>query len=318
MIINPPAKVRSFFRKLLEPAAYARWAKGRLRDYFGLRQLPRLVRASFKLTVLPRILLIRNRPNWSEFVRGKTIAIVGPAPLGDDFSDAVNSHDLVIRVGLEHWPWPGTGSRTDVWVLDKGGSRQFLDSYGRGKSKITAGRVSGDPGLEQLRNSFAKWSEFETGWIMFKGGTLLRPTETLRLIFSRNFSNTQSRAIFARRPVCLRLRGLDKGSARIGMNQIPVVLFELFSLKPKWVSVFGSDYYTRPKLSYGSSSPSYFDLTENTHEFIQGMLSAHPQIHQKRIVRWVQERRGWPTGDPLFSRLTALEEEEFLELYKDW
>lgn len=294
-----------FRAKMKGPKAYARWM------YFQLRKF-------ISETVQPRLLFIRNRTSWAKTIKGKTVAIVGPAPLDKDYSDLIESHDLIIRVGFEHWPWPETGTRTDVWVLDGQSSREFLD-FNMGCEKQTARRGETDPNeLERVKRNIAIWNEKGVGWVILKSGSRLRLSEVFKFIFSRKFESTNTHCILSRKPLFLWLRGLDWHSARTHLNQVPIALLELFNLKPKSVAVFGSDYYTRPGLSYGASSPDHQNLVDSPKSFIEVMQKSHPQIHQKRIVRWVQDRRSWPTGDPLFSRLTALDEYEFLKLYRDW
>lgn len=60
----------------------------------------KLVRMAFWVVNLPRgkgiflflvlrLAFIRNRGEWGRFVRGKTVCIVGPAPLSRDFEEEI-------------------------------------------------------------------------------------------------------------------------------------------------------------------------------------------------------------------------------------
>lgn len=300
-----------FRAKMKNPKIVARWLYDRLSD----------LTSRTVLTLFSRILFFQNRSSWANTVRGKKIVIVGPAPHDRDYSDVIESHDLIIRVGFEHWPWPGTGTRTDVWLLDGQSSREYLD-FNLGYAEKTAREGEADPGeLERVSRNVAMLGEDMAPWVILKCGTRLRLSEVFKFIFFHKIGASKTRCIISRKPLFMGLRGLDPSSARMhptALNQVHIALLELFELKPKSVAVFGSDYYTRPGLSYHPTSPSYQLLVGRPDSFIKLMYSAHPQLNQKRIARWIQERRGWPTGDPVFSQLTAMDEDKFLNLYRDW
>lgn len=309
-------RLRSFPRRLLEPAAYYRWVNDRVRVILE-SETTRWFLDWLSLFVAPRLFFLRNRRSWRNLIRGKTVAVVGPAPLGGDYSDVIEAHDVVIRVGFEHWPWPETGNRTDVWVLDGGNSRALLDRiFGRAGLPSTLSDLG--PESEKVRHSVEKWSQTGANWVIIKAGTRFMRSEIFKLIFLRELGLSNTRCVLSRKPMFLRYRGLSQKVARTHLNQVPIALLELYSLKPASVAVFGSDYYTRPGLSYSPDSPSHLRLIGDPDSFIGSMLESHNQLHQKRIIRWVQERRGWPTGDPLFSRLTATDEEEFVRLFGGW
>jgi hypothetical protein len=68
--------------------------------------------------------------SWSEYVRGRTVAIVGPAVPTHDQSAEIDAHDIVIRLG---WvapdrlhPW--YGSKCDVAFFNLAGSRYWSGS----------------------------------------------------------------------------------------------------------------------------------------------------------------------------------------------
>jgi hypothetical protein len=66
--------------------------------------------------------------SWSQFVAGKRIAIVGPAPSVGDQSKEVDSHDVVIRVGYRsdlQKPPSGYGRKTDAVFYNYWNSRKL-------------------------------------------------------------------------------------------------------------------------------------------------------------------------------------------------
>ena len=68
--------------------------------------------------------------NFDEYVAGKTIAVVGPAPLLYDQSAEIDAHDLVYRPG--HSPMGGWyGDRVDIAYLNGQLGREILDVESR-------------------------------------------------------------------------------------------------------------------------------------------------------------------------------------------
>ena len=63
---------------------------------------------------------------WSDYVRGRSIAVVGPAPMPVDQSSDIDGHDLVYRPG--HSPVGGHyGERIDIAYLNGNLARTILD-----------------------------------------------------------------------------------------------------------------------------------------------------------------------------------------------
>lgn len=65
---------------------------------------------------------------WLEFVEGKRVAVVGPAPSVGDQSVEVDSHDVVIRVGYRadlQSPTPGYGVKLDAVFYNYWNSRKL-------------------------------------------------------------------------------------------------------------------------------------------------------------------------------------------------
>lgn len=67
--------------------------------------------------------------DWADYIRGKSVAIVGPAVPEYDQSEEVDSKDVVIRLrwtGELHHDW--YGKRTDVSFYNKSSSRVFIET----------------------------------------------------------------------------------------------------------------------------------------------------------------------------------------------
>jgi len=65
---------------------------------------------------------------WGEFVKARRVAVVGPAPSVGDQSEAVDSHDIVIRIGYrcDLQPAPsGYGSKLDAVFYNYWNSRKL-------------------------------------------------------------------------------------------------------------------------------------------------------------------------------------------------
>lgn len=65
--------------------------------------------------------------NFDAYVAGKTIAVVGPAPLPHDQSADIDSHDLVYRVAAHAQLRDGYGTRCDIAYLNGAVGRTILD-----------------------------------------------------------------------------------------------------------------------------------------------------------------------------------------------
>jgi hypothetical protein len=235
------------------------------------------------------------------------------------FQDLIDSHDVIIRVGAEHWPWPDTGTRTDVWVLDGQGSREYLDTcLALAKPTAAPGETSPEE-LPRVRKVIKEIQDGSIPWVVLKPGTRLRLVEILKGFAWSRVGNIRAQVIWSRKPVFAHFRGLESKLSEVNLSQIPLVLLELFLLKPRVVSVYGTDFYTRPGLAYSANSPSFQSHIKNGLVFLNHMLEPqnHP-IHSKRIAQWIRAKRGWPGGDPDFIFLTEMPEHEFLGLFDVW
>jgi len=261
-----------------------------LLPFFSALHLMRNAQLAFESRLYARVFFRNNRKDWSESVRGRSIAIVGPAPLDRDYSVEIDGHDLVIRVGYEHWPWKDTGIQTDVWVLDAGASHELM----RG----------------ELQEKEVTWFLLKLGW-----------TDIYRYEKSWLHGRTESRGGALLRPARVPFRFHWASKVRpdsINLNQVPLVLMELLLMNPGPVSVYGSDFYTRPKNSYGPASPAYERQRSDSQSFITKMLESHNQVDQRKIVKVAQNELGALAGDRLFLELLALNEEEFEQRFSGW
>jgi hypothetical protein len=82
-----------------------------------------------------------------DMVDGKTVALVGPAPSVGDQQREVDAHDVVVRVGADHWPWRGYGDRIDIAVLDGFHSGRWLQNDLRTPSGVPVHLPKGVPVL---------------------------------------------------------------------------------------------------------------------------------------------------------------------------
>lgn len=272
----------------------------------------------FRVFLVSRLQFSRNRPGWARYINGKSVAIVGPAPMSENFEETIESHDVIIRVGAEHWPWPATGNRTDVWFLNGGQSREFMDTY-VGNSK--PGSAQRRPGGSSPLKAQAVIKEFQNNrvsWVILKGGTRLRLSEFFGGVIWSRIGKSNAQVLWSRKPLFSGARGLRVKLSGANLNQIPLFLLELFHLQPRIVSVYGTDFFTRPGSAYHQTSPLFQSQLESKEDFIKKLFGSHNQLEQKRVIQWVKSKRGWPEGDPLFLRLVEMEEDQFQALYAPW
>ncbi len=66
---------------------------------------------------------------WSEYVRGRSVAVVGPAPLERDQSAEIDAHDVVYRTAQHLNAPPTYGTKLDVVFLNGQHGRQVYDDH---------------------------------------------------------------------------------------------------------------------------------------------------------------------------------------------
>jgi hypothetical protein len=89
---------------------------------------------------------------FAEYIRGKSVALVGPAVAPYDQSAEVDGHDVVYRIGFRHdlgKPVPNYGERTDVVFYNAENSRKLaLGLYDPFVSSIPWVMVKAEPKIK--------------------------------------------------------------------------------------------------------------------------------------------------------------------------
>ena len=241
------------------------------------------VRYFFHVVFHSRFSFWENRAKWLKFIDGKTIAVVGPGALSNDKSSEVEEHDIVIRVGYHHWPWPNTGSRTDVWLLDWEYSKLVLREGQTLGASDASWLLLGWPGKNHLKTS------------------AIRETKGMR---------------FTRIPLSNpKIWALGRGK----YNQVTQAIMELYFLRPKYVTVFGVDFFTTQGSPYDPNSKDFDLAVDSFHKYKKTKLwRHHNQLHQKKIAAEIQQRKKFFVGDEQYKALIETPDHEFLQYYSDW
>jgi len=218
---------------------------------------------------------------YAEYVRGKTVAVVGPAPAPHDQAAEVDAHDIVIRcsygfVGNRAFKerakldWisgivpDGYGTRVDVAYYNSLGARVAFE-----------GRL--DAVLPDL------------DWALWKVVQKHPPNRGL----------CQEREAY--RP---RRKGKD-----INVNQVTGILWDLHHFEPADVTVFGADFYTSPFQQWYDPKYAQRQILEDVGAHVKA-ARIHDQEAQRSVVRTVLERKGWPTGDDRYLNALHMTREE--------
>ena len=217
--------------------------------------------------------------SFYQYVAGKTIAIVGPAPVPYDQSAEIDAHDLVYRTSY------GFGWREGMDVSPQGdcwhpglfpagtGTRVDMSFY---NGMATRHAVQGK--LDDVYR--------DLDWAIHK-----LPPEYVSPITNVRWVD-----------VWPTIKG-----RRVQPNQVTLMLWDLCQYEVADVTVFGADFYMGTTDSWydsGYMEPgwerSYDDPTD---AFAQGS-AFEDQEDQRQVIRLIRERKGWPNGDDRF--LTAL------------
>lgn len=229
--------------------------------------------SSLKVHLIGRLLGLQHRSEWLRLIRDKTVAIVGPAPPEQDQAEQIEAFDVVIRVGFEHWPWPNTGDRTDVWLLDAVHSRKYLD----GSLDVPTA----------------------TKWVLLKPGLL-----TLRDVW-RIRRKREKVAV-------LRLPMMSEWVPKAwNPYQVTFALIEMGFLHPIAVSVFGADFYINSGKAYHASSPEFEAQHLEPQTFRRMLIDRHAHFENHKVVRHVRDQWGWLNGDERFISVVDMGEEAF-------
>ena len=212
---------------------------------------------------------------FAEYVNGRTIAVVGPAPSPYDQSAEVDAHDIVIRCSYGFSADGKNRARDHDYVsgvLPSGyGDRADVSYYNSGATRMAReGRL--DAVLADIE--WALWKDSETP--------------------------------IPKRGLCheLRTRRPLRDGRLINVNQITGILFHLAHYDPADVTVYGADFYvSSPDAWYDPSYRAAVHLRE-----VAVHVKAHRQHDQETqrfVIRQVRAKKGWPSGDDRF--LTALD-----------
>jgi hypothetical protein len=216
--------------------------------------------------------------SFGEYVAGKTIAVVGPAPAPYDQSAEVDAHDLVYRTSygfhVPKDPAIRTSSSTENgrdWYLPGRfpagyGTRVDISFYNAGAT-FMAQRGELDQVLPDL-----DWATWKIDGV---------PTAL-----------TNSRPV--NRPP-MKVPGTE--------SQITAILWDLTFYEPARVTVFGADFYTGNFEDW--YSPEYLptDLMSDPNTLMESARATlwHDQADNRRIVKAVRDL-GWLVGDDRYLR----------------
>jgi hypothetical protein len=210
--------------------------------------------------------------SFGQYIAGKTIAIVGPAPAPYDQTDEVNAHDVVYRtqylatpdqVGHPEYPANvlphGYGSRADIVYLNAGTTEMAADG--------------------QLDHQLPHWD-----WVVCKTDRRFGPSGLTNV----------------------RVANAPPMKAPGTQNQITGMLWDLTYFEPAKVTVFGANFYAAPlEQWYDESYINVYDVTK-PNDMLEHTRSIHwhDQADNRRIVQMVRDL-GWLVGDDRY--LNALE-----------
>jgi hypothetical protein len=224
-----------------------------------------------------------------EYVAGKTIAVVGPAPVPYDQTAEIDAHDIVYRcsygftwkLGMDESP---AGSCWTAGVFPQGTGNRVDVSFYNGMATRQA--VAGELDLVYR----------DLDWAVHKfPPEYVSPLTNVRWVGTRPHVNGR----------------------RVQANQVTHILFDLLEFEVEDVTVFGADFYMgRTDTWY---DPCYmqpgWDLAygDPTEAFAQGS-AFEDQEDQRQVIRAIREARGWPNGDERFLKALYTSPEEHYRL----
>jgi hypothetical protein len=231
--------------------------------------------------------------SFGEYVAGRTIAIVGPAPAPYDQTAEVDAHDIVYRTSY------GFRAPEDPLLLRSSSAENGQDWYQSGVFPDGYGtRV--DMSFYNAGATFmAERGELDhlladLDWAVWKANGLT----------VSGITNVRS----CNRPP-MKVPGTE--------SQVTAMLWDLTFYEPAAVTVFGADFYTGPIETW--YSPQYVPEAAildpvDWPEHVRSILW-HDQADNRRIVQMV-DRLGWLAGDDRYLkalRMTPEEQQAILE-----
>ena len=224
--------------------------------------------------------------SFGQYVDGKTIAIVGPAPAPYDQSAEVDAHDIVYRTSygyrapsLDVINSSSAANGADYFesgVFPAGyGTRVDISYYNSGHSDMAA-RGELDHVLVDL------------DWVVYK-----RPNTPQTGLTNSRVANEPP---------------LRRGQ----QNQITGMLWDLTYYHPEAVTVFGADFYTGPVEEWYDANycPPDRMTDPQQHKISTDAKLWHDQGEQRRVIRMVRDL-GWLIGDARFLRALDMTHEEY-------
>ena len=244
--------------------------------------------AQAALQYLKEVSLSRSsRAKLRRLLNGKSVALVGPAPMSREYGYEIDASEFVVRVGYEHWPWPGTGQKIDAWVFDRGMSEKLIRN----------------PDLAP-----------DVRWLFLKSGSSFSLASAIRM--HRLIRRGGSDVLFLKLPSGRELKNtFDIDHKSLNPNQIPMMLFELAGAAPLSVAVYGSDFYLGRQI-YDRSSPDSISVKENRGEFLRNMFRSHNQSAQFKICKGIFENKDWSVlGSDEFIQIMKFSEQQFNDVH---
>jgi hypothetical protein len=225
--------------------------------------------------------------SFGEYVDGKTIAVVGPAPAPYDQTAEVNAHDIVYRASY------GFSVPTDPAVLlssaadlgtDWYRSGVFTDGYG---TRVDMAFYNTGATHQAVRGELDQVL-VDLDWAVFKSAGM--PPSGLTEVRRCN------------RPP-MSVQGKE--------NQVTAMLWDLTFYRPQAVTVFGADFYTGPVEEW--YSPNYIptSMMVDPKQMMEHVRSIawHDQVDNRRVAQMVYEC-GWLAGDDRFLKALHMTFEE--------
>ena len=212
--------------------------------------------------------------SFTQYVAGKTIAIVGPAPTEYDQAAEIDAHDIVYRTSYGWWH-PGVGDEVDDQQFESGrfpagtGTRVDMSFYNGGATRVT--------GTGKLDAVYA-----DLDWAIHKfDPPYVSPITNVRTAHECRWP---SHPTFA-------------------PNQVTWMLYDLMEYHPADVTVFGADFYMGPTETWYDPlylAPGWEDALEDPTEALSPAF--HDQEENREFIRLIRDRMGWPNGDDRFMR----------------
>jgi hypothetical protein len=225
---------------------------------------------------------------FEEYVDGKTIAIVGPAPAPYDQSAEVDAHDIVYRTSYGFYvPQDPAILYSSSAALGTDWYRSGLFPAGYG-TRVDMAFYNNEASRQAMRGELDQVL-VDLDWAMFKTGG---PTDS---------PLTNGRSVH-RAPV--KVPGTE--------SQVTAMLWDLTHYRPAAVTVFGADFYTGPIEDWYSDEYVPKELMADTSHWASSVSSIHwhDQDDQRRIVRMVRSC-GWLVGDARYLRALDMSFEEY-------